>query len=177
MKQKVIAILLAVVILMILPAGLAAAKTTTTHEINLTLNGQYSMKDARLYVPPSTNVPATVTIGGELKEKNGNWYLSPLTGNIEINDVFYEIVVKPLNHPQPINYYLYYETPEQKSEQWYCVAEVNIEEDKYTGWLWFTSQKYYNQYQGQSQLYFQGIVDGEIATFNPRPPYLKPEIQ
>ena len=85
MKKLVIATLLVTAILMILPTGLAAAQNTTTHEINLTLNGQYSIKGDRLYIPPSTNVPATVTIGGELKEKNGNWYLSPLTGNIEIN--------------------------------------------------------------------------------------------
>ena len=177
MKKKVIAILMATVILMILPATVVAAQNTTTHEINLTLNGRYDTRDYRFPSPPPPYVTANVTIGGELKEKNGNWYLSPLTGNIKIGDSNYEIVVKPLSHPQPINYCLHFNYPEQKSEEWYCVVEVNIEGDKYTGWLWFWLYNWYTQYQGQSQLYFQGIVDGQIATFNPRPPLVMPDIQ
>jgi len=180
MKKRFIAILLAAVVLVTLPTALVVAKETTTHEINFNIDGKYMTKNYFMESP--VRVDANTTFGGELREKNGNWYLSPLEGNITIDGAPYEIVVKQLNHPRPVNYYLYYDTPEQKSEQWYCVVEVNIDGDKYTGWLWFWV--YYTKVngvpipnQGQSFINFQGIIDGKITNFQTVPPYRMPVIE
>ncbi len=180
MKKRVIAILLVAVLLMILPAALVAAKETT-HTINFNLDGKYLTKD---YFSDWAAVPvdANATFGGELREKNGNWYLSTLTGNITIDGVPHEIVVQQLYHPPRVNYHLNYDTLYSKSEQWYCLVEVNIDGDKYAGWLWFWV--IYSKVNGepipvggQSFINFQGIIDGKIADFQTVPPFNPPVIE
>ena len=172
MKKRIMAILLAAVLLMTLPAALVAAKGTTIHEINFNIDGKYMTQN--YYTSSYVTVNANATFGGELRQKNGNWSLLPsplMKGNITIAGVPHEIVVKQLYHPPRFNYHLNYDTSQQKSEQWYYRVEVDIEGDKYTGWLWFwvMSNKVNGKLipsGGQSQLYFEGIrADGKIVTF------------
>jgi len=174
MKKRFIPILLAVVALVILPASLVTAQETTTHTINFDIdNGKYMTQRYYNDYPPVT-VDADATFSGQIRQRNGSWYLLPsllMEGNITIDGVQHEIVVKQLYHPPRVNYRLVKDTTSQKSEQWYYCVEVDIEGDKYTGYLWFwvQSNKVNGKlipYGGQSQFYFEGIrADGEIATF------------
>ena len=177
MKKRVIPIMLAVVAMVILPVGVVAAQETTIHEINFDINGKYKTQDYYSWTSPSVTVDANATFSGELRQKNGSWYFLPsplMKGNITIGGEQHEIVVKQLYHPPHFNYHLHYDNPapyNNKSEEWYYRVEVDIEGDKYTGWLWFwvISDKVDGkliQSGGQSQLYFEGIrADGKIVTF------------
>ena len=171
-KKRVIALLLVAVLLVSLPAAIVAAKEKTTHTINCNFVGTYTTWD--YYGGPSSiEEGVNASFNGTLKEKNGDWYLLPLSGNITIADETYEIVVTDVNHPRPrpISYSEKF-FGNQKTQNAYCCLEVNINGYRYAGYLRFYgwSEKVGDKWVqipewGQQELFFQGIVDGEIAYY------------
>lgn len=162
--------LLVAAVVMSAAIGIAAA-VTTTNQIEFNLNqGAYYTNDP--VTGTYTYVPASAVINGIIKNKDGTLYISPQTGTITIDGVDHNIQVKNAKQPEPILYYKYeYGTPGQyyyKYEYWYDMVEVNIEGNKYIGWLYWS--KYHQEYYStvydyaSSQLGFQGIVDGKMVS-------------
>lgn len=170
MSRKIIAILFAATLVMSAAAmGMAAAKTTT-QKIEFDFDeGWYDTSDPA--TGEWTSVPASAVLTGNIKDKDGTQYLSPQTGTITIDGIEHQIQVKQPKQSEPVMYYEYeWGTPGAeyyKYQEWYKIVEVNIEGDKYIGWLYWG--KYHYEYYGEvwdyeySYLSFQGIADGKMA--------------
>ena len=166
MNRKVITLLLAATMVMSLAAiGTVAAKTTT-QKIEFNLNdGEYCTD----YPDDEDCVPASAVLTGNIMDRDGTMYLSILKGTITLGGVNHKIQVKSLKQSEPITYEIDVEgTPNegdyQVCEEWFTPVEINIQGDKYIGYLEWT--KCYGETDGNvleyeySLLYFFGIVDG-----------------
>ncbi len=84
--KKLLLILVAAILVLILPAGVVAAKAEANRiEFNL---------DVGTYEIGGTDLDASAVLTGNLREKDGDLYLSPLNGTITIGDEEYNISVK-----------------------------------------------------------------------------------
>lgn len=166
MNRKVIALLFAATMVMSLAAiGTAAAKTTKENiEFNL-----YADEYCTDYLDDEDCVPASAVLTGNIKDRYGTMYLSILTGTFTLDDVDHKIQVKSLKQSEPVSYEIDVEvTPGEGNylvcEEWYTPVEINIQGDKYIGYLEWS--KCYGETAGTvfeyeySLLYFTGIVDG-----------------
>lgn len=158
--------------------GTAAAKTTT-QSIEFTLEGWGESYDP--VTDTWTSVPVSSVLDGNIKDKDGTYYLSPQTGTITIDGVEHQIQVKQAKQSEPVFYdedsWCYEYDPCYKYcyewEDWITISEINIEGRKYIGTLGWYQQYYYEvyaciPYEGywdESYLHFQGIVDGKMMYF------------
>lgn len=158
--------------------GTAAAKTTT-QSIEFTLEGYGESYDP--VTDTWISVPVSAVLDGNVKDKDGTFYLSPQTGIITIDGVEHQIQVKQAKQSEPVYYnedsWEWYYSDCYHSygewEEWMTVSEINIEGRKYIGTLGWYQQYYYEvyaciPYEGYwdgSGLYFQGIVDGKMMSF------------
>ena len=181
MNKKILVILLAVALAMSAAAiGTAAAKTTT-QSIEFTLEGWGESYDP--VTDTWISVPVSAVLDGNIKDKDGTYYLSPQTGTITIDGVEHQIQVKQAKQSEPVFYdedsWCYYWNPCDNYcyewENWMTIGEINIEGRKYIGNLnwyqdhywgtdWWTCEPYEYYWDG-SYLYFQGIVDGKMMSF------------
>ena len=84
--KKLLLILVAAILVLILPAGVVAAKTVANRiEFNL---------DDGTYEIGGTAPPASAVLTGNLREKDTGMYLSPLKGTLTIDGEEYDISVK-----------------------------------------------------------------------------------
>ncbi len=83
--KKLLLILVAAILVLILPAGVVAAKAEA-NRIEFNLDGTYEIG--------GEDLTAEAVLTGNLREKDGNIYLSPLKGTITIDGEEYDISVK-----------------------------------------------------------------------------------
>ena len=163
MNRKVIAILFVATMVMSLAAiGTAAAKTTT-EKIEFDL-------DSGVYVTfypgePEDVVDASAVLTGNIKNADGTYYISPLSGTITVDGVDHKIHVKSPKQSEPLFYFEdgYGEPGDEdyfKFQAWFTPVEVNINGDKYVGDLGWERYEDNDGVFGDSDLYFTGIVDG-----------------
>lgn len=94
--KKLLLILVAAILVLILPAGIVAAKAEA-NRIEFNLDGTY--------VIGGESLTASAVLTGNLREKDGNLYLSPLKGTLMIGDVEYveyDISVKARKQSDPL---------------------------------------------------------------------------
>ena len=162
--------------------GTAAAKTTT-QSIEFTLEGWGESYDP--VTDTWISVPVSAVLDGNVKDKDGTFYLSPQTGTITIDGVEHQIQVKQAKQSEPVFYYedsecWWYDACNNgcyEMESWMTISEINIEGRKYIGNLnwhkyhdWGVYQlncecEPYDYYYEESYLYFTGIVDGKMMDF------------
>jgi len=167
--KKLVAVLLAVTLAILASTGVAAAGTTVK-AIEFDLEGEYLN-----YEPVTgirTSVPASAFLTGNIRDKGGTQYLSPLTGTITIDSMDHGILVKAPKESESIYYWEWEEgTPGQYYYKGYRVlsfVEVNIEGDKYIGRLeWYKCHwEYYGIVIDEewAELEFDSVVDGIWVT-------------
>ncbi len=140
MKKRIIAILLAVVLLMTLSAAVVAAKTEVK---NIHVEISDKLRD---YFNTSQHYPANVGLDGSFRDKDGNMYMSPWNGTINItwssSDIQeYQLHVKALKESEPGFRHVIIETnpPYREHTFYYFPAEFTIGSDKGFGEVVYTS--------------------------------------
>jgi len=167
--KKLVVVLLAASLAILASTGVAAAGTTVK-AIEFDLEGEYVSYEPVTGI--ETSVPASAFLTGNIRDKGGTRYLSPLTGTITIDGMEHNILVKAAKQSEPIYYWEWEEgTPGEyyyKGYHVYSFVEVNIEGDKCIGWLfWY---KVHWEYYGivideeMTELEFNGVVDGRWVT-------------
>ena len=151
--KKLLLILVVAILVLTLPAGVVAAKVeekTEANRIEFNLDvGTYKIGDAE-------PVSASAVLTGNLREKDGKLYLSPLNGTITIDGEEHNIVVKAEKQSKPLRHidngaYDVYLLPD---------VVVNVE-----GWKAISGDLEWGtkiiKQETYSELEFWGTVDGE----------------
>ena len=179
MNRKIIVLLITMALAMsALSIGTAAAKTTTNN-IEFTLDGWADTTD------PLTNTFNTVSVSavfdGNIQDKNGAYYLQPLTGVITIDGEEHQIQIKQPKQSEPVYYdeiidSFYIDACfnlQFELQNWMTFSEVNIDGHKYIGDLnWYQISIFgifdcepIDDSEGRTELSFRGIIDGKRMTF------------
>ena len=152
MKKPLVAILLAVILVVPFGIGTATAKTTTQGiKFNLT-DGTVFIYETQAGVTNRETVEAVAVFDGVIRDKDGNTYLSPMTGKITIDGVEHTIQVKAAEVSEPIFRYL---SPKGYID--WVVVEVNIGGGKALGRLDMTS----TPSKEETRFQFTGSFDGK----------------
>lgn len=168
--KKLVVVLLAASLAILALTGVAAAGTTVK-AIEFDLEGEYVSYEPVTGI--ETSVPASAFLTGNIRDKGGTRYLSPLTGTITIDSMDHGILVKAAKQSEPIYYWEWEEgTPGEwyvKGAEWLGGVEVNIEGDKYIGllsWGWIYVEDYGDVWEHEdSELECRGIVRGKMVEF------------
>lgn len=166
--KKLLLILVAAILVLILPAGVVAAKAEANRiEFNLDV-GTYKIGDAE-------PVSASAVLTGNLREKDGNLYLSPLKGTLMIGDVEYDISVKAEKQSDLlIHRYRYSGIYQYDNDLQYIM--VNVKGSKaasYSGHLKLGEDSHDRgtTWEFFSELEFEGTVDGVPFSCSIRGPH------
>ncbi len=156
--KKLLLILVAAILVLILPAGVVAAKAVA-NRLEFNLDGTYDIG--------GEDLDASAVLTGNLREKDGNLYLSPLKGTITIDGKKHDISVKAKKQSDPLRYF----GPPSPLEVNMQDIIVNVKGSKaasYDGLLVLGKDSHDDFY---SELYFSGTVNGEFFECSVRGEY------
>ena len=177
MNRKVLVSLFASLILLVVVAAVIVVAETTIQKTELYVEGTvFYMTPTE---PPEPSVEASATLSGNLTEKDGKYYLSPLNGTITVGDADSKILAKPLKTSEPMEYFEIEYIDEGgylvKNQNWSMTIQVNIGGDKSMGFVGIG--KFYHELIGEmefSYLNFYGVKEGRMIacemSYPPLPP-------
>jgi len=113
------------------------------------------------------NIPhwdPTATFEGYLKEKNGEYYISPLKGTFYLNGVEYSFKYKQIKQSDPLYHYYFSHPPEYTVEDFLSFGEIEIGDWKSVGRVSWYEMEFYGYPSGGSALFFDGILDNSFYT-------------
>jgi hypothetical protein len=104
------------------------------------------------------------TFEGYLKEKDGEYYISPLKGTLFMNGVEYNFKYKQIKQSDPLYHYYFSHPPEYTVEDFLSFGEIEIEDWKSVGRVSWYEMEFYGNPSGGSALFFDGILDNSFYT-------------